>query len=313
MSHSHRLLSKNNLFHRLAWEDIDPAYLRVIVSLAKEEDAAGLGLLHRSNHPIDITTQALNIQGQGRAVLVARQAMILCGLGLIPFFIEAYDTLIRFIPRVQDKDSLLPGQIIGALEGPIVALLMAERPILNALQHLSGISTYTQTFIQVLGDSATRILDTRKTHPTWRALEKYAVACGGGYNHRLGLFDRILIKDNHLTALGATAGDRLRSAVIHARKAFPAAPLEVEVDCLDQILPVLDAKPDMILLDNFSQKAIREAVQSINHRALTAASGGINLNNLAAFAGIGLDFISIGALTHQSTWVDIGLDWLDTF
>jgi nicotinate-nucleotide pyrophosphorylase (carboxylating) len=181
--------------------------------------------------------------------------------------------------------------------------------LLNFLQRLSGIATYTRAHVRALGDSPTRLLDTRKTTPGYRALEKYAVATGGAWNHRLGLFDRVLIKDNHLAASGATRGDRLAHAVRLARRRAPHLRIEVEIDALDQLDPVLEARADVVMFDNFSLPDLRLAVARASGRTRTEASGGITLATLPALAHVGLDFISTGALVHQSTWIDIGLDW----
>lgn len=181
--------------------------------------------------------------------------------------------------------------------------------MLNFLQKLSGVATLTAQYVTALGSSQTRLLDTRKTTPGYRVLEKYATACGGGWNHRLGLFDRVMLKDNHLAASDATLGTALAKLVAQARQTYPQLPVEVEVDALDQIPPVLEAGAHVILLDNFSDDALRQAVARIQGRALTEASGGITLERLPSLAGIGLDFISTGATVHQSGWVDIGMDW----
>ena len=153
------------------------------------------------------------------------------------------------------------------------------------------------------------MLDTRKTQPGYRALQKYAFACGGGYNHRMGLFDRVMLKDNHLAVAGATGGERLSDTVAIARAACEQLAIQVEVDRFDQITPVLEAGADIILLDNFSPEELREAVELIDHRACTEASGGVTHNTLHRLGDLGLDFISTGAPVHQSRWKDIGLDW----
>jgi nicotinate-nucleotide pyrophosphorylase (carboxylating) len=183
--------------------------------------------------------------------------------------------------------------------------------LLNFLQKLSGIATLTATYSSKLEGTETRLLDTRKTTPGWRALEKYAVATGGGWNHRLGLFDRIMLKDNHLAAGNAAGGSRLAALVRHARETRPDLPVECEVDTVAQIQPVLDAGADVILLDNFSPDDLRAALALINHRAWTEISGGVTLDTLPAIARLGADFVSTGAVTHQVAWVDIGLDWED--
>jgi nicotinate-nucleotide pyrophosphorylase (carboxylating) len=186
-------------------------------------------------------------------------------------------------------------------------LLQAERVILNFLQHLSGIATLTHTYVKTMGDSTTQLLDTRKTTPGFRMLEKYAFASGGGVNHRLGLNCWPMFKDNHLALLGVHTG--LRDAVQRFRSQYKDVPVEIEVDRLDQIPAALDASGDIILLDNFTKDQLVEAVRLYCGKALLEASGGITLATLPQLANLGLDYISTGAPIHQSTWVDIGLDW----
>ena len=181
--------------------------------------------------------------------------------------------------------------------------------LLNFLQRLSGIATLTAAYVAKLEGSPTRLLDPRKTTPGWRILEKYAVATGGGWNHRLGLFDRIMLKDNHLAAGDASGGVRLASLGHRARETRPDLPVECEVDTLAQIQPVLDAGADVILFDNFSAADLRTALSLTAGRAWTEISGGVTLNSLPEIAHLGADFVSTGAVTHQAVWVDIGLDW----
>lgn len=199
---------------------------------------------------------------------------------------------------------------MAELEGPAKDLLTAERVILNFFQHLSGVATQTHRYVQALGKSPTRLLDTRKTTPGFRVLEKYAVGQGGGYNHRLGLYDRIMVKDNHLAAGGATATERLTDLVVCARSARPDLLLEVEVDHLSQIEPILQAGADIVLLDNFTLPQLREAVTLLRGKAWSEASGGVNLKTLPLIGEIAPDFVSAGALTHAAPWADIGLDWV---
>jgi nicotinate-nucleotide pyrophosphorylase (carboxylating) len=234
--------------------------------------------------------------------------MVICGLGLILPILESYGTGCSFEPAdgIADGAGLAPGESIGKLHGSTHSLLQAERVLLNFLQHLSGIATETRSYVDALNGSTTALLDTRKTLPGYRVLQKYAFGCGGGYNHRIGLFDRVMFKDNHLVLTGA----RLTETVELARKVHPELPVEVEVDALEQIEPALTGGADIILLDNFTPEAIQEAVLLIAGRACTEASGGITRNTLAHLGQLELDFISTGAPIHQSTWKDIGLDWL---
>ena len=181
--------------------------------------------------------------------------------------------------------------------------------MLNFVQHLSGIATQTARFVEAMGETRTRLLDTRKTTPGYRYLEKYAVGCGGGYNHRLGLFDRIMLKDNHLSAGRYAHGEALEKAILDARKKNPELPLQVEVDSLEQIPPVVKARADFLMLDNFSDQDTLTALDLVSGKIPVELSGGITLENLARKAKLGADFISTGALVHQAVWPDIGLDW----
>jgi nicotinate-nucleotide pyrophosphorylase (carboxylating) len=299
----------SHLTRRLRWADLDPTYLRRLVALARSEDLAGAGLRRAPRRKGDVTTLGQRLTGRGTADLVAREELVVCGLGLIPLVLAAYGRGCRVKPCVRDGARVPPGTVVATISGPSRVLLPAERPLLNFLQRLSGIATTTRRYVDALGTSKTRLLDTRKTTPGWRMLEKYAVACGGSCNHRLGLFDRVMLKDNHLAAAGATAGERLAAAVRRARAAAPDLPIEVEVDALTQIPPVLEAGADIILLDNFAAPQLRQAVALIGRRAFTEASGGVNLRTIPQLAELGLDFISTGALVHHSVWIDVGLDW----
>lgn len=297
-----------SLIKRLTWDELDLAYLRRLVEIAREEDLAGLGLRHKPRKTGDRSTASITTTPrQSAADLVAREPMVVCGLPLLPLILKAYggNAVAQFCTR--DGATVQPGDVLATLNGDPRVLLAAERIILNFLQRLSGVATQTKMYADALGSSRTRLLDTRKTTPGYRTLEKYAVACGGGWNHRLGLFDRVMLKDNHLALLGSN--DDLAAAVARAKKTAPDLAVEVEVDRIDQIPPVLAAGADIILLDNFTPAQLRKAVDLIGGRAFTEASGGITLKTLPKLAKIGLDFASTGALVHQSVWIDIGLDW----
>lgn len=303
------------LIKRLTWEDLDVAYLRRLIEIAREEDLAGLGLRQRPRVTGDRSTGSIaHTPRQGAADLVTREPLVASGLPLISLILAAYGGNATVQLRAKDGRLLEKGEVLATLHGDPRTLLAAERIVLNFLQRLSGIATQTQRYAAALGKSRTRLLDTRKTTPAYRMLEKYAVACGGGWNHRLGLFDRVMLKDNHLELLGLGGaalgtGRALAEAVTAAKRSAPELPVEVEVDRLEQIPPVLAAGADVILLDNFSTPQLRKAVQLIEGRAFTEASGGITLKTLPRLANLGLDFASTGALVHQSVWVDIGLDW----
>jgi nicotinate-nucleotide pyrophosphorylase (carboxylating) len=216
---------------------------------------------------------------------------------------------IRIEHCVPDGRRVNAGATLLEISGPARAILSAERVALNFVQRLSGIATLTAQFVEAVRGANAKILDTRKTTPGWRRFEKYAVACGGGQNHRIGLFDMILIKDNHLAALKSEKPNAIAAAIQRARKKFPKLKIEVEADTLKQAAQAADAGVDIILLDNMSLKQLRSAVKIVNGRAQTEASGGVNLKTVRAIAATGVDFISVGALTHSARAVDIGLDF----
>jgi len=307
--------SLDALYARLTWADVDPAWLAAHVRLARDEDLAGLGLRSRPEQTGDVTSALVTETTEGTARIVSRFDGVVAGLPLLATVLSVYGEVIAparkvaVQPLVQDGDRVVPGQAVAELQGPSMAILQAERVFLNYLQKLSGVATETARYTEALAESATRLLDTRKTTPGWRMLEKYAVACGGGWNHRLGLFDRVMLKDNHLATLGATGGDRLTAAVHAARERHPTLPIEVEIDALDQLEPVLAAGADVVMLDNFDDAAVKQAVEQTENRAWLEASGGITQARLVSLAQRGVHFISTGATVHQSRWVDFGLDW----
>lgn len=304
-------IGASQLRRRITWDEIDPNYLKQLIQLAKVEDLAGAGLVQRPPYLGDVTTALMPPGHNAKAQLNAREACTLCGLHLVPKVLETYGPNCTFKTSLQDGAQLEAGAAIGYLSGPAETLLQAERIILNFLQHLSGIATCTAGYVNALENSQCALLDTRKTLPGYRVLQKYAFACGGGYNHRIGLFDRVMLKDNHLALMGLSQNpSRLADAVVAAKESGHGLAIQVEVDHLDQIDSVLAAGADIILLDNFSTGELHAAIKCIDGRALTEASGGIQLNRLAEMAQIdGLDFISTGAPIHQSQWIDIGLDW----
>ena len=210
---------------------------------------------------------------------------------------------------VKDGQRVNDGDILLKISGPTRALLSAERVALNFIQRLSGIATLTAQFVDAVKTTPVQILDTRKTTPGWRRFEKYAVACGGGRNHRQGLFDLVFIKDNHLVALRKAKPNAITAAIRCAREKYPELKVEVEADTFEQAAQAAEAGADIILLDNMTPVQLRLAVQKIKGRAKTEASGGVQLGNVLAIAKTGVDFISIGALTHSARAVDIGLDF----
>jgi nicotinate-nucleotide pyrophosphorylase (carboxylating) len=267
----------------------------------------------------DLTSLALVPDtAQGSADAVARTAGIVAGIPLISLVVSRVDAELVWEPALDDGAQLDRGSIVGSLRGPASSLLTAERPILNFLGRLSGIATLTRQYVDAIQGTKASIYDTRKTTPGWRRLEKYAVLCGGGKNHRLGLFDAILIKDNHL-AFGRQASQPFSpaEAVIQAKEFlqlhFNYLPIvEIEADTLDQLREVLPAAPDVVLLDNMPPSQIVEAVRlrdAINPAVQLEASGGITLETVRAVAETGVERISVGALTHSATSLDFGLEW----
>lgn len=260
----------------------------------------------------DITSQTLIPPGaRVKASLVAREHGVLAGR---QFFAAAmrltHPTITTTLPH-GDAEAFFPGDILGTAEGPARSILQAERIALNFVQRLSGIATLTAQFVEQIKGTHARIVDTRKTTPTLRLFERYAVRCGGGHNHRYSLSDAMLVKDNHLAVLAAHGTADLTAALKQARQELPhTTHLEVEVDRADQIEPVLAAGVDTILLDNFTPDQLRAAVRQINGRALTEASGNVRLDTVRAIAETGVDLISAGALTHSVRSVDLGLDIL---
>lgn len=300
------------LCHRLSWDEIDPAYLRKIAALARDEDTAGEGLRAdmRPARAGDPTTEVSAPRGKtATAKFVARKPCTLSGLPFVPVILEIYGGKVSAEMNASDGDSVPAGTVIGKISGDAARMLTAERVMLNFVQRMSGIATQTARYVAALGDSETRLLDTRKTTPGHRVLDKYAVGCGGAWNHRIGLFDRLMLKDNHLAADEAVAGTRLAELVRHSRAARPDLLCEVEVDSLSQIPPVLEAGADIILLDNFSVEDLKKAVALIGDAAWTEISGGVSIESLPALGAVGADFVSSGALTHNVPWIDIGLDW----
>ncbi|HEY7156643.1 MAG TPA: carboxylating nicotinate-nucleotide diphosphorylase [Gemmataceae bacterium] len=259
----------------------------------------------------DVTSRVLIIPGVtvGKAAFVARQSGVLAGLPVVPLVLASLDPRLTFEPLLTDGTVLESGACIARASGPIAHLLTAERTILNFLQHLSGVATLTHRYVEAVVGLPVKILDTRKTTPGWRLLEKYAVRCGGGHNHRMGLYDGILIKDNHLAAMNLARSIPEAIRIAHSTP----LPLEVEVDTLEQLDDALVGKPDIVLLDNMPPDDMREAVRRRNAIApdvLLEASGGVTLDSVRSIAESGVDRISVGALTHSAPALDIALDYL---
>ena len=261
----------------------------------------------------DVTTESLIDPNQeNELAILLKQKGVIAGLSLMERVFKTLDASMSWNPLQQDGDYLEKGTVLAKVRGNAQALLKAERLALNFAQRLSGIATLTHQFVQAArqGSDSVRVVDTRKTTPGLRYLEKYAVTMGGGFNHRYSLSDSILIKDNHL-AMIQSAGRSLSKAILTARQKVPhTIKIEVEVDRLDQIPEVLEAGVDAILLDNMSNEELIEAVALIDGKAAAEASGGVTLERIAGIAATGVDIISVGALTHSAPSLDISLDYL---
>ena len=258
----------------------------------------------------DVTTLAtVPAEMIAAAVMVAREPLVVCGLELAEAVFHQVSPTIEIKRVAIDGQRVGRGQPLLRLRGPAQGILTAERVALNFVQRLSGIATLTARFVEAVTGTKARILDTRKTTPGLRSLEKYAVAQGGGTNHRFGLFDRVLIKDNHLAALRLEPPNAIEAAVRRARAQYPRLEVEVEADTLEQVEQALLTRADFILLDNMPVEDLRAAVWLVNGRAKTEASGGVTLASVRAIAETGVDFISVGGLTHSARAADIALDF----
>ncbi len=258
----------------------------------------------------DVTTLATVTDSlNATAVMVAREPMVVCGLPLAEAAFKEVSRKIDVEHLAKDGARAGRGDVLLRMRGPAGAMLTAERVALNFVQRLSGIASLTARFVDATAGTKAKILDTRKTTPGLRQLEKYAVACGGGTNHRGGLFDRVLIKDNHLAALRLEPPNAIEAAVRRAREKYPKLLVEVEADTLEQVEQALFAKADVILLDNMSVEELRSAVWLVNGKTLTEASGGVSLATVKEIASTGVDFISVGALTHSARAADVALDF----
>ncbi|MBN1853631.1 MAG: carboxylating nicotinate-nucleotide diphosphorylase [Pirellulales bacterium] len=307
-------------FHQHAWDAPMEANCRQIVQLALFEDLSGQQ---------DWTTVALVPKdARASARIVAREPGIVSGLRTAPIIFEVMDAPLEWVPAVKDGDWVESGSILAKMDGSARAILTSERLLLNFLGRLSGIATRTAAFVRAVQGTSAKIYDTRKTTPGWRLLEKYAVRCGGGKNHRSGLYDAILIKDNHLAFLrddSVTPIDFSMSPVLAIQSAhrFLAAlasnsiksewMFEIEVDTLSQFEAVLPERPDIILLDNMNDASLRKAVALRDQRAPDTqleASGGVTLETVGRIASAGVDRISVGAITHSAANMDLSLEWI---
>jgi nicotinate-nucleotide pyrophosphorylase (carboxylating) len=281
--------------------------VRPLLKLAIEEDL-GLG---------DMTSELLfDDSVSDKADIISREEIVVCGMPIVKELLRMYDKRIKLKVLIKDGEHAYVGGKLAAMSGPLRSILTAERVVLNFLQRLCGIATTTKKYVRAVQGTKARIYDTRKTMPGWRALEKYAVRCGGGYNHRLGLYDGILIKDNHLAQLGRDFQPKLKKVIEKARKIKHAKFVAVEVDHVDDQLNYVLEIPgiDIVLLDNMGQWQLKHAVEmrdkmcGKSRKPLLEASGNVTLANVSAIAQCGVDRIAVGAITHSATAVDIGVD-----
>ena len=269
------------------------AAARPLIELAIAEDIG----------PGDATSEAVlpaTLALCGR--VIAKRAGVIAGLPVAEAVFRRVDPDLRLSSHVQDGDSVTPGDIVAEVNGPGQGMLASERLALNFLQHLSGIATLTRAFVDAVDGTKATVLDTRKTHPGYRVLEKYAVRMGGGHNHRMSLHDMLLVKDNHIEAAGS-----ITAAVEQARSFHPDLPIEVEVKNLDELREAVRLNVDRIMLDNMDLDQMQEAVRLTSGRVDLEASGGVDLERVAAIAATGVDYISIGALTHSAPALDLSM------
>jgi len=266
-----------------------------LINLALAEDISGG----------DITTEStIGALQQGIGTIITKNVGIIAGLPVVERVLCRIDPDLDFHQLVSDGTMVEPMTPVAKVTGCAKSILTGERTALNFLQRLSGTATLTAEFVDAVKNTKTKIVDTRKTTPGWRLLQKYAVRIGGGKNHRFGLYDGILIKDNHIVAAGG-----IRQAVEMARSGAPhTAKIEIEVETIDQVEEALKTKADILLLDNMSNETMQAAVKKVNGNAITEASGGITLDRIPAISKIGVNFISVGALTHSAMPLDMSLD-----
>jgi nicotinate-nucleotide pyrophosphorylase (carboxylating) len=284
------------LLDELAHAGLDPEDVYRMVVRAFDEDLPDGGS--------DVTSSAMPPMGRGTGDIVAREAGVVAGLGVAELvFVYALADAVGVTGRLADGTHVAAGDVVTTVSGPVQDLLTAERTALNFASHLSGVATATSHWVAAIEGTHARVLDTRKTLPTYRSLQKYAVRCGGGVNHRFSLSDRAMVKDNHVIAAGGVV-----PAYELVRAANRTLRVEVEVTDLDQLRELLDAGCDEILLDNMDAATMAEAVRLTDGRATLEASGGLTLERAREVAATGVDFISVGALTHSVRVFDLGLD-----
>ncbi|MHC5083327.1 MAG: carboxylating nicotinate-nucleotide diphosphorylase [Planctomycetota bacterium] len=295
---SHERIARKKL------KKLDLSKVIPLINIAVEEDF-GTG---------DPTSEiTVNADEKARGYLVSREEIVVSGMVMVPAILKQYDERLEFKPLVHDGERASVADKLGVIKGPLRSMLSAERVVLNFLQRLCGISTMTWKFVSATRGTKAKIYDTRKTMPGWRELEKYAVRCGGGFNHRMCLGDAVMFKDNHIAELGKNFEPKLRKMVEQARQNKNVKFVVVEVDHVDDQLDRVLKIPgvDIILLDNMGQWQLKHAVElrdKLGKKPLLEASGGITLNTILTVASCGVDRISVGAITHSAVAVDIGLD-----
>ena len=276
-----------------------------LIRLALAEDLRG---------ECDITSVALVPEEQvGMVQIVARQHGVVAGLPMVSQVFAHVDPSVSIDLLCSDGETVMPGRVIANVQGSVRSMLTGERTVLNFLTALGGVATFTRKFVDAIQGTRAKILDTRKTWPGWRLLQKYAVRCGGGTNHRIGLHDGVLIKDNHLAAWRTQSPDgSVAAAIRQCRQCWPGQPIEVEVDTLSQLKDALHETPEIVLLDNMPPALLREAValrDRVARHVQLEASGGVTMSTISEIANTGVDRISIGALTHSAPALDVAFDW----
>lgn len=259
--------------------------------------------------PTDVTSRLIPRDRVGTAILVTREPCVLAGMDIAEAVFREVDGTLKWKSLAHDGDRIQAGQAVAEVAGSVCGILTGERCALNFLQRLSGVASRTAEFVRAVAGTSVRILDTRKTTPGLRALEKHAVRCGGGGNHRMGLYDAVLLKENHLFWVGEKD---LAGLLGKARKENPDCPVMVEADCVPLAKQLLSLGPDRILLDNLSPQEVREVVQAkkgLGSKTALEATGGVTLERAAELAQTGVDYISVGAITHSSRAIDFALDW----
>jgi nicotinate-nucleotide pyrophosphorylase (carboxylating) len=269
------------------------SFIRSVVSVAFGEDLAGQE---------DLTALLVPEKTTATATIITRENMIVCGQEVVNEVFRQIDTATTINWQCKDGDIMESGSVLCRMSGNARSLLTSERTALNFLQMLSGVATITREYVKKIQDTNVTLLDTRKTIPGMRLAQKYAVRCGGGTNHRMGLYDAFLIKENHIAACGS-----ITSAISEAKQIAPSKSIEVEVNTLDQLLEAIDAKADIVMLDNFALEQMHEAVKMNNKRVKLEVSGNVNLDNIRAIAETGVDYISVGALTKNIKAIDLSM------